>query len=144
MGQGAKTMPISTAAKKEAAAGAKVATGMGPPKGGATAKVAGMGGGVSEEEAKALLRQSGPIKSQDLVAKFKSRLKTQEVCLSSLSSHCCTMFQLCACKHHNLLLTDSIPQWREEKVKVVCVVGQCALQNCHMEHKLHCSKVFKQ
>ncbi|CAK9881367.1 unnamed protein product [Sphagnum jensenii] len=76
--KGAKTMPISTAAKKEAAAGAKVATGMGPPKGGATAKVAGMGGGVSEEEAKALLRQSGPIKSQDLVAKFKSRLKTQE------------------------------------------------------------------
>ncbi|KAG0589383.1 hypothetical protein KC19_1G017900 [Ceratodon purpureus] len=36
------------------------------------------GGGVSEEEAKALLRSSGPIKSQDLVAKFKSRLKTQE------------------------------------------------------------------
>ncbi len=118
MGQGAKTMPISTAAKKEAAAGAKVATGMGPPKGGATAKVAGMSGGVSEEEAKALLRQSGPIKSQDLVAKFKSRLKTQEVCLSSLSSRCCTMFQLCACKHHDLLLTDSIHNGGKRKLKL--------------------------
>ncbi len=87
VGQGAKTTPISTGAKKEAAAATKIATGTVPVKGGTTAKVAATGGGVSEEEAKALLRQSGPIKSQDLVAKFKSRLKTQEVCLLSLSSH---------------------------------------------------------
>ncbi len=87
VGQGAKTTPISTGAKKEAAAATKIATGTVPVKGGTIAKVAATGGGVSEEEAKALLRQSGPIKSQDLVAKFKSRLKTQEVCLLSLSSH---------------------------------------------------------
>jgi hypothetical protein len=86
VGQGAKTTPISTVAKKEAAAATKIATGTVTVKGGTTAKVAATGG-VSEEEAKALLRQSGPIKSQDLVAKFKSRLKTQEVCLLSLSSH---------------------------------------------------------
>ncbi|KAH8969413.1 hypothetical protein BDL97_02G032500 [Sphagnum fallax] len=76
--KGAKTTPISTVAKKEAAAATKIATGTVTVKGGTTAKVAATGGGVSEEEAKALLRQSGPIKSQDLVAKFKSRLKTQE------------------------------------------------------------------
>lgn len=46
---------------------------------GAAVKLAAGGGGVSEDEAKALLRSSGPIKSQELVAKFKSRLKTQEV-----------------------------------------------------------------
>jgi len=69
MYQGAKAAPP----KKESAKG-------GPAKGttAAAAKPA-AGGGVSEDEAKALLRSSGPIKSQELVAKFKSRLKTQEV-----------------------------------------------------------------
>ncbi|CAK9870660.1 unnamed protein product [Sphagnum jensenii] len=74
----AKSGSDKVVAKKEAAAATKIATGTVPVKGGTTAKVAATGGGVSEEEAKALLRQSGPIKSQDLVAKFKSRLKTQE------------------------------------------------------------------
>ena len=36
-------------------------------------------GGVTEEDVKAVLKQSGPIKSHDLVNKFKSRLMTTEV-----------------------------------------------------------------
>jgi transcription initiation factor TFIIF subunit alpha len=36
-------------------------------------------GAVTEEDIKAVLRQSGPIKSHDLVSKFKSRLMTPEV-----------------------------------------------------------------
>jgi len=72
MYQGGKAAPP----KKESAKG-------GPAKGTTAATTAAAkpaaGGGVSEDEAKALLRSSGPIKSQELVAKFKSRLKTQEV-----------------------------------------------------------------
>ena len=69
----------STTAKKDtakggAAKGAAAAAASAPAKPPAP-------GVVSEEEAKTLLRQTGPIKSQDLVAKFRSRLKTQEVCL---------------------------------------------------------------
>lgn len=73
LSQGAKAAP----GKKESAkSGPAKGTPVAAPA--AAAKPA-AGGGVSEEEAKALLRSSGPIKSQDLVAKFKSRLKTQEV-----------------------------------------------------------------
>lgn len=36
-------------------------------------------GPVTEEEIKAVLQQRTPVTTQDLVAKFKSRLKTKEV-----------------------------------------------------------------
>ena len=75
--QGAKATP---AKKEPAKSGVSSKSGVTAPSAGAKPAA---GGGVSEEEAKALLRSSGPIKSQDLVAKFKSRLKTQEVCKTS-------------------------------------------------------------
>lgn len=36
-------------------------------------------GPVTEDEIRAVLLQKGPVTTQDLVAKFKSRLKTKEV-----------------------------------------------------------------
>eukprot|EP00246_Nothoceros_aenigmaticus_P010217 TRINITY_DN26597_c0_g1_i1.p1 TRINITY_DN26597_c0_g1~~TRINITY_DN26597_c0_g1_i1.p1 ORF type:complete len:483 (+),score=133.06 TRINITY_DN26597_c0_g1_i1:129-1451(+) len=41
-------------------------------------KAAGQAPGVSEDEVKNILLQTGPIKSQDLVAKFRNRLKTPD------------------------------------------------------------------
>lgn len=37
-------------------------------------------GPVTEEEIRAVLRQRTPVTTQDLVAKFKARLRSQEVC----------------------------------------------------------------
>ena len=55
-------------------------------KGTATPKVlpssskTGSTGPVTEEEIRAVLLQNGPVTTQDLVARFKSRLRTPEVC----------------------------------------------------------------
>lgn len=37
-------------------------------------------GPVTEDEIRAVLLQKAPVTTQDLVAKFKARLKSQEVC----------------------------------------------------------------
>lgn len=43
-------------------------------------------GPVTEDEIRAVLMQKAPVTTQDLVAKFKARLKSQEVCCFPFSS----------------------------------------------------------
>lgn len=69
--------------KDEPASGAKNSNSV-PAKGAAAAASAKAGatassGPVTEEEIRAVLMQKTPVTTQDLVAKFKSRLKSKEV-----------------------------------------------------------------
>jgi len=50
------------------------------PSSSKTGPTSGPTGPVTEEEIRAVLLQNGPVTTQDLVARFKSRLRTPEVC----------------------------------------------------------------
>lgn len=67
-----KEEPISAPRSSVPAKGAVSA----PPESGSTSAA----GPVTEDEIRAVLTQRTPVTTQDLVAKFKSRLKSKEVC----------------------------------------------------------------
>ncbi|KAJ7563985.1 hypothetical protein O6H91_03G132800 [Diphasiastrum complanatum] len=77
-----KSQPVPTTTKKEpsVAATAAKAGSASSAKTPATAAKPGtqVPNGVTEEEVKMVLQQTGPLKSQELVAKFKNRLKAPE------------------------------------------------------------------
>jgi hypothetical protein len=78
--QTAKSTPPLASLKKDVNAAVNAALKTTPTNGKASAKGTPSGNqAVTEAEVVKVLEQSGPMKSTDLVAKFKNRLKTAEV-----------------------------------------------------------------
>jgi hypothetical protein len=74
---------VKPAVKEESSPATKgTATPKVTPPSSKTGSTSGSTGPVTEEEIRAVLLQNGPVTTQDLVARFKSRLRTPEVCSS--------------------------------------------------------------